>query len=126
MGLKRFSATYRNKNVEHKASIGVFTWNSDGIYYAYSPSLDMTGYGDNKEEAIKSFEITFHEFVKYATNKKTLWDELEHLGWAVNKKKKKVLAPKMTEMLQDNEIFRDVFNKPGVEMVNKEVELVAA
>ena len=125
MGLRRFSATYRNKNAEHKASIGVFTWSSDGIYYAYCPSLDMTGYGNNKDGAIKSFETTFHEFLKYVTNKKTLWEELEHLGWAVNKKKKRVNAPKMTEMLQENEVFRDVFNKPGLEMVNKEVELVA-
>lgn len=126
MGLKKFSATYRNKGEEHKVNIGVFTWNSDGVYYAYSPSLDMTGYGDSKEKAIKSFEVTFHEFVKYTTNKKTLWSELEHLGWVVNRKKKKMRAPDMTEMLQENQVFREVFNKPGVELVSREVELVAA
>jgi hypothetical protein len=126
MGLNKFSAKYRDKSTEHNVNVGVFTWNDDkDIYYAYSPALDLSGYGKNKTEAIKSFETAFFEFVKYTSNKNTLFEELEHLGWTINRKKKKMIAPSMTELLEENETFRDVFDKPGVELVNKKVELAA-
>jgi hypothetical protein len=68
---------------KHKIFIGLslYTWKEEGIYYIYSPSLDLTGYGNTAKEAKESFEITLKEFVDYTYNKKTIFDELEHLGW---------------------------------------------
>lgn len=56
----------------------------EGINYIYSPALDLTGYGKNVKEAKESFEVTLKEFIDYTDNKKTIFDELEHLGWLVN------------------------------------------
>lgn len=122
----RYKASYTNKRHKIEVEISVFIWKDESTVYVYSPSLDLTGYGDTIMEAKKSFEITLQEFVKYTTNKKTLFDELEHLGWAVNRRKKKMFPPDTKELLNDNETFREIYNKPGVKVENREVELAVA
>lgn len=113
---------------EHTILIGVslYVWEEEGVHYIYSPSLDVTGYGDNFNEAKKSFEITLDEFVTYTHNKKTIFDELEHLGWTVNRKKKRVHAPNMEELLEDNDSLKDIISKEGVKRINKNIELELA
>lgn len=126
MANTRYSASYINKNKKIEVLISVFIWKDESVVYAYSPSLDLTGYGNTIAEAKKSFEVTLQEFVKYTANKKTLFDELEYLGWAVNRKKKTMFAPDTRELLNDNEIFRKIYNRPGVKEEHREVELAVA
>lgn len=99
-------------NVELKLSI--FLWEEDSIFYVYSPALDLTGYGLNKEEARESFEVVLQEFIAYTHNKKTIFTELENLGWAVNKKKKRVVSPNFEDMLSENEHFNDLYKSKNL------------
>jgi hypothetical protein len=92
-----------------KLDIAFFGWEEDTIHYVYSPALDLTGYGHSKEEAKQSFEDILEEFIRYTHTKKTIFKELENLGWAVNKRKKKIIAPDFEELLTDNEHFNDLY-----------------
>lgn len=45
--------------------ISVLLYKEDNIHYAYCESLDILGYGNNEEEAKRSFEIMLDEILKY-------------------------------------------------------------
>lgn len=94
-------------------SLSVYTWEQEGVYFVYSPALDIVGYGNNNLEAESSFSITLEEFNKYVTNKGTVFDELEDLGWLVNRKKKKFTQPDFEDIKNDNEDFMDII-KSGI------------
>jgi hypothetical protein len=85
--------------------------------------LDITGYGQNANDASASFKYQLDEFVVYTLNKGTVYDELERLGWTVNKKKKRVVAPDDAEMLADNETYRNLVNMQGVNKFSTNLEL---
>lgn len=51
------------------------------------------------------------EFVVYTKRKKTIFAELERLGWAVNKNRRRVIAPDMLDMLKENDELKDVMNR---------------
>ena len=107
-------ATLTHGNYVFNISLSILVWEDDGIHYIYSPALDLTGYGTSSVEAQESFEIMLDEFVRYTENKKTIYQELERLGWTVNKKKKRVHPPEKEQMLQDNETYRNLIEMPGV------------
>jgi len=109
MDKKRTNAKYSDgkKNVE--LNVSIFLWEEDSIFYVYAPALDLTGYGLNKEEARESFETILHEFIVYTHNKKTIFKELENLGWAVNKRKKRIISPDFEDMLSENEHFKHLY-----------------
>lgn len=122
----KFSAKYQNKDGKLEVKLNVFIWNDESVFYAYSPALDLTGYGKTENEAKRSFETTLQEFVKYTTNKKTLFDELEHLGWTVNRKKKRMHVPDLEDLLKDNETFREIYKREDVKVIKRDVELALA
>lgn len=126
MKKKWAKAQYQSGNKKVNINVTLFSWIEDGIYFLYSPSLDLTGYGNSKEEAKESFGTTLDEFVKYTENKRTIYDELEKLGWAVNKRKKKVVAPEFEEMLSENDHFNSIYKKRNWEQESSNVGLVLA
>ena len=81
--------------------------------------MDLTGYGKTQEEADESFGITMEESLKYMENKSTMFDELERLGWMVNRRKKRVQAPDLETLLSDNDEFAEISRKPGVKVSDK-------
>lgn len=101
---------------EHKVKVGLILllWKEDGIWYQYSPELDITGYGKSELEAKNSFEYTLQDFIGYTLKKGTIFDELEKLGWTTNKRKKRLHAPEEDQLLEDNETYKDLINMPGV------------
>ena len=109
MEKKRVNASYKDGTNQVKLDIAFFGWEEDAIHYVYSPGLDLTGYGHTKEEAKQSFEDVLEEFIRFTHTKKTIFKELENLGWAVNKRKKKVIAPDFEKLLTDNEHFNDLY-----------------
>jgi hypothetical protein len=94
-------------------SLSVYTWQQDGVFFVYSPTLDVVGYGNTQIEAENSFSVTLEEFNRYVTNKGTVYDELENLGWLVNRKKKKFTQPDFEDIKNDNEDFMDII-KSGI------------
>ncbi len=123
MDKKRANAKYSDgkKNVE--VNVSIFLWDEDSVFYVYSPALDITGYGLNKEEARESFETILHEFILYTQNKKTIFKELENLGWAVNKRKKRVISPEFEDMLSENEHFKHLYKSKDLVRDSSNVNL---
>ena len=83
-------------------------------------------YGLTKEEARESFETVLEEFVKYTHNKKTIFQELENLGWAVNKRKKRVVSPDFEDLLSENEHFRHLYKSKDLVRDSSNVNLELA
>lgn len=95
-----------------KVNLPLIKFEENGCKIAYCPALDISGYGNNEEEAIESFKISLSEFFRYLTNKKTFEKEMERMGWTISQTKKKSMTPPpMTKLLQDNENFSRIFNE---------------
>lgn len=126
MAKAHFQGTFSSGKYEVSVGLSLYIWEEDNFTFVYSPALDVTGYGENEIEAKKSFEITLGEFVSYTHNKNTIFDELERLGWTVNRKKKRVHAPNIEELKSDNETFKDLLKKTNVRSENRDVQLAFA
>lgn len=124
MAKGKVSASYNIKSHKINITLSLLTWEDNDVTYVYSPALDLTGYGKTKVEAKKSFEITLEEFIEYTHNKNTIYDELERLGWTINRKKQRAKQPIQEELLKDNDFLKSLMNKDGVKKLNREVSLV--
>jgi hypothetical protein len=122
-----FEGKYQNKSANVKVKLLLFHF-EDGnkVHFIYSPHLDVTGYGNNFEEARKSFEIVFEDFVDYTLKKKTLGKVLSGLGWKLKgsaQRPKKVIAPSITSVIKNNEYVSEIFDKYPVNTYHQEVGL---
>lgn len=126
MDKKRANAKYSDGRQNVEFSVSIFLWEEDSIFYVYSPALDLTGYGLTKEEARESFETVLEEFIKYTHNKKTIFKELENLGWAVNKRRKRVVSPDFEDLLSENEHFRHLYKSKDLVRDSSNVNLQLA
>lgn len=126
MDKKHANAKYTDGRRKVEFNVSIFLWEEESIFYVYSPALDLTGYGKSKEEARESFETVMNEFVKYTHNKKTIFQELENLGWAVNKRKKRVVSPDFEDMLSENEHFKHLYKSKDLVRDSSNVNLELA
>ena len=124
-----FEGKSQNKTTTLRVKLLLFQFEDEHkVNFIYSPHLDLTGYGNNVEEARKSFEIVFEDFVDYTLKKKTLDKVLTALGWQLNKalkKSQKILAPSITSVIKDNEYVAEIFDKYAVNTYHQEVGLPA-
>lgn len=98
------------------------------VHFIYSPHLDLTGYGSSLKAAKDSFGIVIDDFLDYTLKKNTLTGILKNLGWEVKgslKKPKKVLAPKMAELIKDNDYVSDIFDRYPVSTFHQGVGIPA-
>ena len=80
-----FEGKYQNKSGSVKVKLLLLHFEDEHkVHFIYSPHLDLTGYDNNFEEARKSFEIVFEDFIDYTLKKKTLNKVLTGLGWELN------------------------------------------
>ncbi len=96
--------------------VSLVTFKEDKSFIVYSPSLDLSGYGDTEAEAKKSFETTLTLTVGHCIEKNTFRKMLESLGWfkGIGSQYKTVgIAAK----INTNDYLQQLFNK------NKEVKL---
>lgn len=54
-----------------------FLFREDDNFIAYSPALDLSGYGKTEEDARNSFNIVLKEYFDYAINEGTLYEDLK-------------------------------------------------
>jgi len=127
MAQYRFKAGYENQSGSVKVMLLLFHFEDEKkVHFIYSPHLDLTGYGNNIEEAKDSFAIVFEDFVDYTLKKKTLSKVLTGLGWELKgtaKNPKKILAPSITSVIKDNEYVSEIFDKYPVNTYHQEVGL---
>ncbi len=76
----------------------------DGIWYAYCPVLEITGYGTSKREAEQSFSVVLKETMTYLIEHGTLEDELRRLGWTQIEGRK--VPPSLEERLASDAELR--------------------
>ncbi len=126
MAKARYSANFKGSKYQIDVNLDVYIWNEDGIHFVYAPALDLTGYDKTEAKAKGSFSIMLDETLKYMTNKDTLFNELERLGWTVNRKKRRVNAPELQELMQDNEEFKNLLNNHDYKKVRQELQLSLA
>ena len=71
--------------------IHIFNGRSGDSFVVYAPSIEASGYGDTKEEALESFKLSLDLFCQDIMNLKKEHQriELARLGWQQEKYKKK-------------------------------------
>ena len=124
-----FKGDFKNNEGEVTVSLLLVNFKDENdVRFIYSPHLDLTGYGNNIDDAMKSFEIVFEDFIDYTLKKKTLGAVLKKLGWQIKgatKKPKKVLAPSITSIIGNNDYVSDIFDKYPVNTYHQEVKIPA-
>jgi len=118
---KTSKAVFKNNKIRFDVSL--LTWEEEGVFYHYIPELEVVGYGNTSIEAKSSYEYQLLEFLTYATNKKTLLDELKKLGWQTDKRKTNPIPPSSSVLLAKNETYKDLINLESVHASKDLVEL---
>ncbi len=108
-----------NRNGNLSVILDVYVFMDGDSYIAYSPALDLSGYGDSEEAAKESFSIVMDEYISYGVSRRTLVKDLRAHGWKVKSlKQRKMSAPSFDTLLRSNDTFKDILE-------NKEYRKVA-
>ena len=108
-----------NRDGKLSVTLDVYVFMEGSTYIAYSPALDLSGYGESEEDAKESFSIVMEEYIKYGTSRRTLVKDLRAHGWKVRSfKQRKMSAPSFDILLKNNDTFKDILE-------NKEYRKVA-
>lgn len=118
------SGQYRDGKNSVNVKLSLIEFEEDGLHFVYSPALDLTGYGKTEEEATESYHEAMEEFLIYTTNKQTILDELERLGWTVSNKNK-VSAPSLPELIQNRDYLVQIFTDKEYRKVDRTVRIPA-
>lgn len=72
-----------SKDGNIKVTLDVYLFMEGDAYIAYSPALDLSGYGMSESEAKDSFSIVMEEYINYGLSHRTLVKDLRAHGWNV-------------------------------------------
>ena len=92
-------------------------------YIAYCPALELCGCGKTKAKAQQSFKIVLEEYIKYTTENQTLIEDLIEHGWKIKEKNKRLIPPKISELLQKSNDLEDIFTKHDFNKYNIPVKM---
>ena len=109
-----------NQGKSIKVSLDVYLFMDEDSYIAYSPALDLSGYGTSEEEAMHSFSIVIEQYIKYGLSTHSLVKDLREHGWKVKSlKQRKMSAPSFDMLLNRNETFRDILQNKEYRKVSE-------
>ena len=91
-------------------NLQVFIFEEDNVHFAFMPSMDLIGYGNDEEAAKESLKIVLDEFLRYTLNKNTFYIEMQRLGWKVKNKKKPMIAPQISDLINTNDQLKEIVN----------------
>jgi len=128
------NAVFTNKHSVITTELSLVSFVEDNLFFVYCPALDITGYGNNEEEAKKSFDQTLKMYFEDTIDNNTLLKDLEHHGWEIKKQNKltppdfdewfswmnvdKKWLPKLSESLKNIEIDGSLQKKSWDEQVS--------
>ena len=116
------SWTDGEKVIDVNLQVIIFT--EDKTHIVYCPALNLTGYGETVPQAEESFRIVLNEYFNYTSNKKTLAEDLKDMGWKIRKDMKKpATPPTMSELLQQNDEFRNIFDNYDYKKVSTSIRM---
>jgi len=122
-----FEGKFRDKTSVVRVKLLLFHFQDENkVHFVYSPHLDLTGYGNDENQAKKSFEVVMEDFVDYTVKKKTIAKVLTDLGWEVKgseKHPRKLIAPSITTVINENEYISEIFDKYRVNTFHEEIGL---
>ena len=109
-----------NQGKSIRVSLDVYLFMDGDSYIAYSPALDLSGYGTSEEEAKQSFSIVIEQYIKYGLSTRSLVKDLREHGWKVKSfKQRKMSAPSFDMLLNRNETFRDILQNKEYRKVSE-------
>ncbi|MCG8322770.1 MAG: hypothetical protein MI921_24930 [Cytophagales bacterium] len=74
------------KSGQYIVDVNVITFQGENEIVAYSPALQISSYGETKQDAEHALGENIAIFMDYATSKNTLIEDLLNLGWTIKKK----------------------------------------
>jgi len=116
-----FKAELSNEDSTVETELALVSFQEEGVYFVYCPALDLTGYGDNEEEAKSSFATTLKIYLDYTINNNTLLEDLEKHGWRI-KSKNKLKSPDFAFLFKHNEQFKSIVNYRSFSKYNEIVK----
>lgn len=114
-----------NKGNHIDLGLILLAFEEDKIHFIYSPAFDLTGYGKTQKAAHESFQLALSEFLRYTVNKKTLFNELERLGWKIKRSKKITSAPSLEDLASSNEYLAEILKEKDYKEIKETVKLPA-
>ncbi len=118
------SGRYQDGRKVVDVKLSLIEFEEDGLFFVYSPALDLSGYGKTEREATDSYNLAMEEFLRYTTNKDSIFQELKRLGWKISKMKK-VSAPSLPELLHSRDYLVEIFTEKQFRKVDQTVRLPA-
>lgn len=115
-----------NNNGTINVTLDVYVFVDGDSYIAYSPALDLSGYGDSEQSAKDSFSVVMDEYIRYAVSQKTLVKDLRAHGWRVRSvKQRKMAAPTFDAMVKSNSTFKDILENREYRKVSQPFPVIA-
>ena len=118
----KVSGQWDQGNNHVNVQLTLILFEEDSEFFVYTPSLDLSGYGESEDEARKSFAETLDAFLQYTANKKTLPKVLTRLGWNV-KSRKRIKSPALVDMVNNNEYLAEIFEEKQYKKVHETVKM---
>lgn len=80
------------------AAVEIAVFMEDRIWVAYCPALEVSSYGDTKEEAQKALEEAMEIFFEETIERGTLEKVLLQLGWQLRQKPRALYLPPQIDL----------------------------
>lgn len=115
-----------NRNGNLSVTLDVYVFMDGDSYIAYSPALDLSGYGESEDAAKDSFAIVMDEYIAYGISRRTLVKDLRAHGWKVKSlKQRKMSAPSFETLLRNNDTFKDILENKEYRKVAEPFPIIA-
>lgn len=115
-----------NRNGNLSVTLDVYVFMDGDSYIAYSPALDLSGYGESEDAAKDSFAIVMDEYIAYGISRRTLVKDLRAHGWKVRSlKQRKMSAPSFETLLRNNDTFKDILENKEYRKVAEPFPIIA-
>lgn len=108
-------------NDKISSELAIFLFKEDDNFIAYSPALDLSGYGKTEEEARSSFNVVLKEYFDYAINEGTLYEDLQNHGW--NLRNHKIETPKISMLVRQNDELSNILDKKDFKKYHEPIRM---
>ena len=110
-------------NERINSELAIFLFKEDDNFIAYSPALDLSGYGETEEAARNSFNIVLKEYFDYAISEGTLYEDLKSHGWTF--KKHEIETPKISMLILKNDELSNILDKKDFKKYHEPIRVPA-
>ena len=99
-------------------------WEKDAVYFVFAPALDVVGYGVSEEEAEASFSFTLKQTLNSLKAEGKVYEELERLGWLINRYKRMIQTPDFQQLLLQLPELEEIAERASFSEKHVQLELL--